>query len=263
MFYETRHSVESDYYCIDKGENILFPPHIHRCFELFAVIDGEITVKSGDREKRLKKGEAALIFPNVIHSFKTHGHSKHIVCVFSGSLTSLFSSSHSDAVPQDPFFKPEPDCIKILSRICGSADLYSIKGLLYLFCSCFEKDASYVKRGRSYGEGLLIDLFNYIEENYQGECSLKSASLKLSYDYAYIAKYFKKAVGMTYNEYVNLCRTDLACRLLCENNLTVLETGLACGYNSLRSFDRNFKRLKGISPSDYRSSHAEKSCGCD
>ena len=58
-------------YSIEKGENLTFPPHLHKHLELFYICDGEMAVTVSGNTLRLKAGEAALAFPNEIHSYYT------------------------------------------------------------------------------------------------------------------------------------------------------------------------------------------------
>jgi YesN/AraC family two-component response regulator len=57
---------------------------------------------------------------------------------------------------------------------------------------------------------------------------------------------------MTLFEYLNRIKTDFACKLLMNNDLSVLEVCLDSGYNNLSHFNKQFKKNTGLSPSEYR-----------
>ena len=50
MFYEFKHIGSSDYFVKEYGENFSFPPHMHLCFELITVLEGEMSVTVDGRE---------------------------------------------------------------------------------------------------------------------------------------------------------------------------------------------------------------------
>ena len=111
---------------------------------------------------------------------------------------------------------------------------------------------------------LLYKIFKFIELNYNKDCSLSTLSKNTGYDYAYLSRYFKKIVGISYNDYVNQYRISRACYLLQNCEMTILEISNECGVNSLRSLNRYFKEQLGIPPAEYRkqlrgAEHAEKS----
>ena len=53
-------------------------------------------------------------------------------------------------------------------------------------------------------------------------------------------------------------RIGRACRLLAENELNVTEIAFACGFENLSNFNRQFLRLKGTSPSQFRKAVASR-----
>jgi AraC-like DNA-binding protein len=47
-------------------------------------------------------------------------------------------------------------------------------------------------------------------------------------------------------------RIGHACKLIAENKLNIVEISYECGFNCLANFNRQFKKIKHISPTDYR-----------
>lgn len=69
----------------------------------------------------------------------------------------------------------------------------------------------------------------------------------------YISQLFKEHTGENLFDYLERIRIGKASSLLLENRLTIDEITVHVGYNSAHSFRRAFKRVKGVSPSAYRS----------
>lgn len=67
---------------------------------------------------------------------------------------------------------------------------------------------------------------------------------------AYFSRYFKAMTGTTFSQYLNYVRTDAAVRFLQEGRgMTMTEISEACGFSTIRNFNRIFKELTGHSPS--------------
>ena len=125
------------------------------------------------------------------------------------------------------------------------------KAILYGICSLFDETAEYVEK--CVGEqGLLHDIFDFVENNYDKEYNLNALGHTLGYNGAYLSRYFKEATGICYTSYVNRYKINKACYLLKNTNKTILECACDCGYASLRNFNRNFKSIIGQSPKEYR-----------
>ena len=131
------------------------------------------------------------------------------------------------------------------------ADLIAKKGLLYLLCAAFDKNACYKPR-KSSQRALLSKIFSFVEENFASECTLEELAAQLGYDYAYLSRSFKKTAGISYVSYLNIFRLNKACYLLDNTDKSILQCAFEVGYSSLRTFNRNFKNQFGISPAEYR-----------
>lgn len=66
------------------------------------------------------------------------------------------------------------------------------------------------------------------------------------------SRFFRSHTGKTFPAFVNELRIGRACRLLAENELNVTEIAFGCGFENLSNFNRQFLRLKGTSPSEFR-----------
>ena len=156
-----------------------------------------------------------------------------------------------DKIPISNAFSPDSYLTTKISVLPEMPSIIEIKGLLYLLVSEFHKNASY-RESDSKSDNLIYRIFRFIEENYTKDCTLVSLSKAIGYEYTYLSRFFKRIVGMPYNDYVNEYRISKACYLLTNKRATVLEISCECGFNSLRSFNRNFKKRLGISPELYR-----------
>ncbi|MBQ8407384.1 MAG: helix-turn-helix transcriptional regulator [Clostridia bacterium] len=250
MFYEFKHIGSSDYFVKEYGEDFSFPPHMHLCFELVVVLDGEMKVTVDGNDNFLHKGEALLIFPNQLHSLESEK-SRHLLCIFSPDLVRAYASKTEKSLPESNFFVPDTYLVETLDKTSEDAKTISKKGVLYSLCAAFDNNAAYVPK-KTGQKGLLSKIFAFVEQNFAGECTLEELSSQIGYDYAYLSRSFKKTAGISYVAYLNIYRLNKACYLLDNTDKSILQCALDSGYSSLRTFNRNFKKQFDISPAEYR-----------
>ncbi len=255
MIYEQHHSLSTDYFIFEERENLSFPLHMHACYEVIAVTEGEMTVTVNSFEYELRAGSVIFIFPYQIHSIETKKSSKDTLCVFSGNLISLFGRKYNGKIPKNPIIEFGDDFLLKKFTDCRNGDnILSIKGILYLLFSelsarCELTDGS---QKRNADLKLFDKIFTYINKNYNSECTLFGMARELKYDHTYLSKFFSKFVGMSFHRYVNDLRLSDACYMLKNTEDTILEISQACGFASLRSFNRNFTENMKMTPTEYR-----------
>ncbi|MBR6807450.1 MAG: helix-turn-helix transcriptional regulator [Clostridia bacterium] len=251
MFYELDHPIVSDYRFFGSDENFEFPTHIHYNYEIIVVEDGEMAVSVGDEEYLLRRGEAVIVFPNQIHSMRTPQKSRHRLIVFDPGLVSAYTQRTEGTFPRYSKFLLPPHLFEMFCRLNMNTDILTLKGTLYLICASFHESAEYSVTDKALNN-LTFKIFRYIQENYSGECTLAGLALEMGYDYSYLSRYFKRVIGISFNEYVNQVRVSHACYLMSNSDMNMIEISSECGFRSVRSMNRNFKDITGGTPSEYR-----------
>ena len=254
MFYQAQNLLSANQLKIERGVNFSFPPHLHGSFELITVTEGRLTVAVDGTRYRLEKGYALLIFPNQVHEFIAEESSHHFLCIFSPSLVQAFSKVRLSQVPDSNLFSPDSFYLDKLQSLDEKAGVAEVKGLLYSLCGEFDKGAAYYAKRKKESDGLLPRIFHFVENNYGADCSLSALSSDTSYNYVYLSRYFKERTGIPYTEYVNRYRINQACYFIGNTEKNMLNIAFECGFDSLRSFNRNFARIMGITPGEYRRS---------
>lgn len=98
---------------------------------------------------------------------------------------------------------------------------------------------------------VVIEAKNYIDNNYDQEISLKEVSKMVSVSPQYFSKIFKEEIGLSFVEYIRMCRMDVAKNMLRQKIYSIKEVCYKIGYNDPNYFSRLFKKLVGVSPSDF------------
>ncbi len=92
----------------------------------------------------------------------------------------------------------------------------------------------------------------YICENYMEDISMQDAARAVNYSEAYFCKMFKQQFGQNFTSYLTEYRIEEAKKLLRQPTVSVKEVGVRVGYPDSNYFARVFRRMTGVSPSEYR-----------
>ena len=251
MFYESHNSLHSDLVKIETGTDFCFPAHLHSSFELIAVTEGEMLVTVDKMQYTLSPGKALLVFPDQTHALHTPQHSCHILCIFSAQRIRAYSNLLQGKLPMTHIFTPDPFYVKELFALRGNENVLKTKGLLYSLCAEFDAVVTYRDRDNE-KEDLLLKIFQFVESNYQKDCSLEALAAHTSYHSVYLSRYFKQHTGLPFTDHVSRYRVNEAAYMLTNTNKKILDLAYECGFESLRSFNRNFKKIMGMTPNEYR-----------
>ena len=93
---------------------------------------------------------------------------------------------------------------------------------------------------------------SFLDEHYEEKLSLESVASHFFIDKHYLARLFKEQYGMTMVTYLQQVRITHAKRMLRFTDKSIEEIGLECGIGELNYFSRVFKKLEGVSPSEFR-----------
>jgi AraC-like DNA-binding protein len=72
------------------------------------------------------------------------------------------------------------------------------------------------------------------------------------------SRFFRRATGNTFTDFVNHVRVNRACQLLMETDLLIMTIGVEVGFNNIANFNRRFLDIKGMTPSEYRRQVAKR-----
>lgn len=100
------------------------------------------------------------------------------------------------------------------------------------------------------------DRFNkvteYIMRNFDRDITLPEIASVANMAVTTFCNFFKQFHRKTFINYLNTVRIGHACKLLGENNQTIVGVAYECGFNNLANFNRQFKKLKNMTPSEFR-----------
>lgn len=92
----------------------------------------------------------------------------------------------------------------------------------------------------------------YTRENFDKEISLEMVADFIQLSPYYVSKIFKEEYGITYKDYLTKLRVEKAKELINKSELSIKEICYQIGYNDPNYFSRVFKKVTGLSPSEYK-----------
>ena len=110
----------------------------------------------------------------------------------------------------------------------------------------------YLKIQFTSGNKRLSAIHEYLLNHYQEEVNLEKLSGHVNMAESSLCRFFRKHMRMTVFEYLNKIRTDFACKLLMDPDLSIMEICFDSGFNNVSHFNKQFKRYTGVPPSKYR-----------
>ena len=91
----------------------------------------------------------------------------------------------------------------------------------------------------------------YIMMNFQRQIYLEDLLEITNMSYSSFYVLFKNTYRMTFKEYLLNIRVGYACKLLTGPSHNIAETAYLCGFENISNFNRQFKNIKGITPSEF------------
>lgn len=93
---------------------------------------------------------------------------------------------------------------------------------------------------------------DYVSKHYNQDICLSDAASLIGMSDSHFSRFFKKATGNRFIEFVNRVRISRACSLLSETDQQIANICFQVGFNSVANFNRRFHELKGVTPRDFR-----------
>ena len=103
---------------------------------------------------------------------------------------------------------------------------------------------------------------DYVNEEYTDpELSLAVLSDVSGLSEGYISELFPAILGIQFKQYLNALRIDNAIRLISERSESITQAAFNSGFETIRNFNKVFKKLKGVAPSELKNAVSGNACG--
>lgn len=278
MAMHQKNLVEPDFPFILKfADSLEFPPHWHEEIEMVYMLEGNMQVGLNNKTYLLEPRDILLIGRGNVHYFNPPAEpNQSVIIQFGLSLFGSFSSILRDG----QFVRPLLGLSKKLgSNMDRQTHMAIEKQILAMIKENKEQKEGYQmalkarlfdlmvimirqvpmqhfssrEKNRQISRLKRLDrVFAYIDSNYDKNLTLDKVADIANYSPYHFTRFFKDTTGMTLNEYLNSVRVKKAEEYLLDMDISITEAAYMSGFNSIQTFNRVFKKIKGCTPTEYR-----------
>lgn len=241
--------------------------HYHQNPELFYILKGTLEVKIDDKVYELRQEDIVLINANKRHTMTGKEGilaarfeiDFHLLAEYMGTMQLLFWCN--TIVDKNAAYD---ELRKVLDQILARYFERDEKGAFDLNALYFQAahiltsnflinmDDSRFENWDSQNRIRIKNIQNYIQANYQSQISLNDLAQRLYLSNAYLSKYIKKNLGMTFIEYLNNVRLFHAVDEILYTEKNITHIALDNGFPTSAAFTKAFRESYHEAPSEYR-----------
>ena len=251
--------------------------HISRClqeYELIVVTEGTVYIQDDQQEYIIEKGEFRLFPPSSKQSGYRNSNCSfywvHFSDEYQGSITSL--DEYQEDLLEDKICIPDhgkidnlekiivmmkhlQDCVrsyhnKLQNNYMSSTILCEIANQ---FIQQKDQESTVLKKKQ-----LFNDIKDYIKWNRNSDIKVCQIAEYFGYNKRYISYLFSTIAGITLKQYIMQEKIELAKFLLCDTNDNISEVADQLGFNDNHNFMKAFKKIVGLTPTQYRNAYASR-----
>ena len=237
-----------------RHKNVEAPLHLHGHMEAVLIDDGVLNIKIADVDYSLCKGQGIFLPPFTPHQFISQVDNSCHVMMFSGVLSSYFKLTNSFEI-QNPVFDISDEALYIVNKILPDKDnrvsIYEAQAVMApLFIDIYNKCT--FKSHENVDADAFETAFEYIHNHFKEAIDLGDVAAKAGIHPVTLSKLFKNRTMMNFNAYIRHLRCSFAAEQLRNGDAPITEIAFIAGFGCIRSFNRAFISIYGITPSDYR-----------
>lgn len=249
-----------------------FPPHWHEELEIIYVLEEDLVIGLHNEIYTVKPRNLFLINSGEVHFFVTPPkQSKRIILQFELSLFESLALTIQGQKITTPLIGPchpnpslhqdlERQILLMETEYSGKASGYqlAIKARLYDLIIILLRQVpmapySSLERNKHLKRlERLEQVFKYVDQNHTREITLGEIAQAANFSVYHFTRFFKETTGMTFIQYLNSYRISKAVKYLTDTTDPITEVAFRAGFDSIKTFNRVFKQLKGCSPSSFK-----------
>ncbi len=259
-----------------RGRSCDCPWHVHEEYELILVLEGGGYWMVGDHLAARRTGDLLLVGPNLPHVFRSDdlgpdrvGANRVVLVQFEGDFLGRGMMERAAMAPVQRLQRRAGLGLKFggstrdevaglmteMVRLQGLRRLIQFLRVLEVLAQAHEVQAlatpGFAGGGDPFDQERMNRVCRFIEERLAEPIFLAETARLAHLSAGAFSRFFRLHTGKTFPAYVNELRVGRACRLLAEGGRNVTEVAFACGFENLSNFNRQFRRLKGMTPREF------------
>lgn len=252
------------------------PWHYHPELELTVILKGRGTLFVGDKIMNYNENELFLIGSNLPHEWRSDikreddFYSECIAVHFIRNFPGIDFDKIIEAMPIRDLLEKSLRGIKIIdARTIRYVReklllLIGVKGIerINILFSILDAIAhskkieqlsshSFVNSIEEGHNQKIIQVYKYLIANFKNPITVNEVASHVHMTSTSFCRFFRKRTHKSFTQYVNEIRVGYSCKLLIEKNCNINEAAYESGFENLSNFNKQFKKVKKITPTEY------------
>ena len=258
IVYETFHDHDTDLF-VSFGKSNLCAKHFHRSFEMLYITNGTMTGEVNGKSFTATEDDIVFVSNYYTHSYiGEHECERFCIVVPSNMSADFIGKFKKKTLPHLLADKQFNRKIREILSIDGLKDKPHLikKGYVLVIFGMLLEHYQQVDVESNLDIYVIVDILNYIDENYTQNITLDSISSAFGYNKYYFSKLFNRYVQESLMSYINIVRIHkLTLEALNSKKPNIATLAFDNGFDSLATFYRYFNKLYGCSPKEYFEGH--------
>ena len=253
--------------------------HFHDCHQLLYVVRGEVEVTVNGRTDRMQAGSLLILSRFETHALRvlSRDYERYTLTVSPDPsphaaeqdvLASVLVNRSERFRHVVEMGKSAPAFERVLAAL---ADEYRSRAplrdemlslyLRQLLTVLYRHAPDLFSSDEGDGTAMVRRLQLRLERDYAEPITLSDLAADAHISPSHLSHLFKRVMGYAPIEYLAACRMSAAKRLLCTTSRPIRDIVELCGFTDESNFCRTFRRLTGVTPTDFRRIHRQSEQG--
>ena len=236
---------------VGRYKNLTNLPHWHDDCEVIFAVTGGAKVTVGSETFELDEGRAAFIAPRSVHCIRGETGSVLAFILFDKRPVRNVLEGRTLRTPLlgcdyalESLYDKLDEELSSGSQLCMLSVVNRIERLVL---DIFSREAPGKEKEADRMEERYRLLLDDIDEKY-ADYSVEDAATFTAISVSYFSRFFKRMANMNFSRYLNLVRTEKAIEMIRAGQRKMTDIAIACGFGTIRSFNRVFHEITGFSP---------------
>ncbi|MBX3241575.1 MAG: helix-turn-helix domain-containing protein [Chitinophagaceae bacterium] len=263
-----------------RGKDMINPWHYHPEIEIVYIKNSAGTLAAGDYMSSFQPGDVMLFGAHLPHTtvhepryissnLKTRGEAITVHFLLQNIGRDLLETPEMTAVnnlltniaPRGILLKGKTRdfVITAMSSIISlppAKRMLCLLGILEYIADTGEYEIlagkGYTNNASDYDNNRLKAVYDYTFQNYHRPVYLEELAALTHLTRQSFCRFFKNTNRKTYFQFLMEVRIGQACRLLADDTLTIQDISNSCGYNNMAHFIRQFRKVTGKNPLQFK-----------
>jgi AraC family transcriptional regulator, arabinose operon regulatory protein len=229
---------------------------------LFYCVDGSGWYKIGNKKFTVSPNEFFMLPQNVEHAYGSSEKDPWSIywVHFGGEMSASFNAMHAVKKHFHPCqIKSSNEIFKLFTKLYETLELgYSTSNLLFAnmclshFLSLFIFNGKYFSVASSQKPDVIDNAILFMQEHIHENITLDELSKHYQYSPSRFSNLFKQKTGYAPIDYFSQMKMQRASQQLDFTDGSIKSIALSLGYDDPYYFSRKFRKIIGMSPSNYR-----------